>query len=317
MNFSILGTGMSVPQRIVTNDDLARLVDTNDEWIRQRVGIAQRRVCTTETATDLAVGAAEAALADAGVRAEELDLILSATVSGDNVSPSIACMVQKRLGAACPAYEINAACAAFLFLLETAAGYFARGRVRRVLIVGAERLSGITDYTDRGTCVIFGDGAGAAVLGEGDGYTDSLLHVEGGDDVLCIPRHPGASPFYEVEPPAPFIHMKGQDTFRFAVNALTGDVETLLSRNALTADDIAFVVPHQANVRIIEFASRKLGIPMEKFVVNIDRYGNTSSASIPIALDELAHSGKLKRGDRIILCAFGAGLASAACLLTW
>lgn len=317
MSFNILGTGICVPEKIVTNDEMAAIVDTSDKWIRQRVGIAQRRICTTETATDLAVGAAKAALADAGVQPGELDLILSATVSGDNVSPSIACMVQNRLGAACPAYEINAACAAFLFLLETAAGYFARGRAKKVLIIGAERLSGITDYTDRSTCVIFGDGAGAAVLGEGDGYVDSVQHVSGGDDVLLIPRAVGASPFYKNEGSAPFIQMKGQDTFRYAVTSITSDVNELLERNSLTAEDIAFVVPHQANIRIIDFACRKLKIPMEKFVVNIDRYGNTSSASIPIALDELAKSGKLNRGDKIILTAFGAGLASAACLITW
>ena len=317
MNFSILGTGMFVPERIVTNDDLATIVETDDEWIRQRVGIARRHVCTTETTTDLAYGAAAAALENAGVRAEELDMILSATVSGDNVSPSLACMIQSRLGASCPAYEINAACAAFIFLLETAAGYFARGKAKKILIVGAERLSGITDYTDRSTCVIFGDGAGAAVLGEGDGYRDCVLHVTGGDDVLHIPRDTGASPFYKNEGFPPFIRMKGQDTFRYAVSSITSDVNELLERNGLHAEDIAFVVPHQANIRIIEFASRKLGIPMEKFAVNIDRYGNTSSASIPIALDELARSGRLKRGDRIILTAFGAGLASAACLIEW
>jgi len=317
MSFQIQGTGICVPQKIVTNDDMAAIVDTNDEWIRQRVGIAQRHVCTTESAADLAVGAAEAALADAGISPGELDLLLSATVSGDNVSPSIACMVQSRIGAACPAYEINAACAAFLFLLETAAGYFARGKAKKVLIIGAERLSGITDYTDRGTCVIFGDGAGAAVLTAGDGYLDSVQHVTGGDDVLLIPRSAGASPFYQRETPAPFIRMKGQDTFRYAVSSITSDVNELLERSGLQTDDIAFVVPHQANIRIIEFASRKLKIPMEKFVVNIDRYGNTSSASIPIALHELAKSGKLHRGDKIILTAFGAGLASAACLITW
>lgn len=317
MSFQIQGTGICVPHKIVTNDDMAAIVDTSDEWIRQRVGIAQRHVCTTESAADLAVGAAEAALADAGIDPGELDLILSATVSGDNVSPSIACMVQSRIGATCPAYEINAACAAFLFLLETAAGYFARGKAKKVLIVGAERLSGITDYTDRGTCVIFGDGAGAAVLTEGDNYLDSVQHVTGGDDVLLIPRSIGASPFYKKEGIPPFIHMKGQDTFRYAVSSITSDVNELLERNGLCTDDIAFVVPHQANIRIIEFASRKLKIPMEKFVVNIDRYGNTSSASIPIALHELSKSGKLHRGDKIILTAFGAGLASAACLITW
>lgn len=317
MNFRILGTGMCVPQKIITNDDMAAIVETNDEWIRQRVGIARRHVCTTESAADLAVGAAQSALENAGVRANELDMILSATVSGDNVSPSIACMVQSRIGATCPAYEINAACAAFIFLLETAAGYFARGKAKKILIIGAERLSGITDYSDRGTCVIFGDGAGAAVLGEGDGYRDCVLHVTGGDDVLHIPRGVGASPFYQNEGFPPYIRMKGQETFRYAVSSITSDVNELLMRNNLTKDDIAFVVPHQANIRIIEFASRKLGIPMDKFVVNIDRYGNTSSASIPIALDELARSGRLKPSDNIILTAFGAGLASAACLIQW
>ena len=317
MSFRILGTGMCVPQKIVTNEDLASVVDTSDEWIRQRVGIARRHVCTTETATDLAVGAAEAALGHAGIRAEELDLILSATVSGDNVAPSIACMVQTRLGAHCPAYEINAACAAFLFLLETAAGYFARGKAKKILIVGAERLSGITDYTDRGTCVIFGDGAGAAVLGEGDGYRDSILRVSGGDEVLHIPRGIGASPYYKNEGFPPYIRMQGQETFRYAVSSITADVTDLLTRNGLSTEDIAFVIPHQANIRILEFASRKLKIPLEKIIVNIDRYGNTSSASIPIALDELARSGRLKRGDTLILTAFGAGLASGACLIQW
>ena len=317
MSFQIQGTGICVPKKIVTNDEMSAIVETSDEWIRQRVGIAQRHVCTTESVVDLAAGAAEAALADAGVLPGELDLILSATVSGDNVAPSIACMVQSRIGATCPAYEINAACAAFLFLLETAAGYFARGKATKILVIGAERLSGITDYTDRGTCVIFGDGAGAAVLIKGDGYLDSVQHVSGGDDVLLIPRGIGASPFYEREAIPPFIQMKGQDTFRYAVSSITADVTELLEKNGLTSEDIAFVVPHQANIRILEFASRKLNIPMEKFVVNIDRYGNTSSASIPIALDELAKSGKLKRGDKIILTAFGAGLASAACLIIW
>lgn len=317
MTFKILGTGMCVPQRIVTNDDLAKLVDTNDEWIRSRVGIRERHVCTTETTVDLAVGAAENALAAAGVQPGELDLILAASISGDSISPSVACMVQNRLGATCPAYEISAACAAFLFLLETAAGYFARGRVKKVLIVGAERLSSITDYTDRSTCVIFGDGAGAAVLGEGDGYIDSVQHVQGGDDVLHIPRPVGASPFYENTGLPPFIRMQGQETFRYAVTSIVSDMAELLTRNDLTPQDIAFVVPHQANIRIIDLAARKTGIPIEKWMVNIDRYGNTSSASIPIALDELVRSGRLHPGDRVILTAFGAGLASAACLIQW
>ena len=317
MSFNIVGTGMCVPQKIVTNDEMTKIVETDDEWIRQRVGIAQRHICTTETAADLAAGAAEAALSNAGILAEELDLILSATVSGDNIAPSIACTVQSRIGAHCPAYEISAACASFIFLLESAAGYFARGRARKILVVGAERLSAITDYTDRSTCVIFGDGAGAAVLEAGDGYLDSVIHVSGGDDVLHIPRFAGASPFYTNETLPPYIRMKGQDTFRYAVSSITSDICELLERNRLSTDDISFIVPQQANIRIIEFAARKLKIPMEKFVVNIERYGNTSSASIPIALDELARSGRLRRGDKIILTAFGAGLASGAALIKW
>ncbi len=317
MNFKITGTGSYLPKQVVTNDDLSKIVETSDEWIRQRVGIHERRIATAETCVDMAVGAANAALESAGVKPEELDLILASTVSGDNVSPSVACMVQNRIGATCMAYDINAACSAFIFLLETAAGYFARGKVKKALVIGAEKLSRIVDWTDRSTCVIFGDGAGAAVLELGEGYTDSTFDVRGGDDVLKIPHYHGASPFDKTEAEPPFIHMAGQETFKFAVSSITRDVDMLLERNGLTADDIKYIVPHQANSRIIDTAARRLKIPQEKFYMNIDRLGNTSSASIPIALDELARSGKLVKGDKIILCAFGGGLASAAALMEW
>lgn len=308
MSFTILGTGMYVPQRVVTNDDLALLVDTNDEWIRKRVGIARRHISTGETASDMGCAAAKRALDNAGVHPEELDLILAATVSGEYVSPSVSCMVQRGLGVHCPAYDINAACPAFIFLLETAAGFFARKKVKKVLVVGAERLSGIVDWTDRSTCVIFGDGAGAAVLGEGDGYLDSILTVSGGDDVIKIPHYEGDSPFYQKRGERPYIHMEGQETFKFAVNAICADVRRLLHKHNLKAKDIAYIVPHQANMRIIDFAARKLEVPLEKFKVDIGEYGNTSSASIPIALDELNRSGALHRGDRLILTGFAADL---------
>ena len=317
MSFSIRGTGMYVPGRVVTNDELSTLVETDDAWIRRRVGIGERRIAETETTADMAFEAAKAALENTGIDAAELDLILAASVSADNVSPSVACMVQNRLGATCPAYDINAACSAFLFLLETAAGYFARGKVKNVLVVGAERMSRVVDWSDRGTCVIFGDGAGAAVLGEGDGYGDSVVTVRGGDDVIRIPCAPGKSPFWQGEMPEPYIFMNGQETFKYAVNAICGDLHTLMERNGLCADDIAWIVPHQADYRIIESAAKRAGIPQEKFSLNIERYGNTSSASIPMALDELNRTGKLQRGDKIILCAFGGGLANAACLVTW
>lgn len=317
MTFRIAGTGMYVPPRAVTNDDLSRMVETNDEWIRQRVGVAERRVSTDEWTSEMATKAAVAALENAGVKPTELDLILAATVSGETISPSVSAMVQHNLGATCPAFDINAACSAFIFLLETAAGFFARGKAQRVLVVGAERLSGILDWTDRSTCIIFGDGAGAAVLANGDGYLDSTLTVAGGDDVIKIPHFPGSSPFFEREIESPYIHMKGQETFKYAVNAMSGDITTLLTRNALTADDIKYIVPHQANRRIIDFTAKKLGIPAEKFYVNIEKYGNTSSASVPIALDELNRAGALEPGDLVILSAFGGGLANAACLLKW
>lgn len=317
MTFSVLGTGSYAPPRVVTNDELSTFLDTSDEWIAQRVGVRQRHVCTTETAADLAVEAAKRALENAGTKPEELDLIIAATVSGEDISPSVSCMVQNRLGAVCPAYDINAACSAFLYLLETAAGYFARGKVRKVLIVGAERMSRILDWEDRSTCVIFGDGAGAMVLGEGDNFLASKLYTKGGDDVIKIPNFIGKSPFYEREQLKPYVHMKGQETFKFAVGAMCRDVEEVIAQAGLTPADIAYVVPHQANIRIIDFAVRKLQMPAEKFFVNIDRYGNTSSASVPMAVDELNREGKLKRGDYLVLCAFGGGLSSAACVMKW
>lgn len=317
MTFSVLGTGSYAPPRVVTNDELSTFLDTSDEWIAQRVGVRQRHVCTTETAADLAVEAAKRALENAGTKPEELDLIIAATVSGEDISPSVSCMVQNRLGAVCPAYDINAACSAFLYLLETAAGYFTRGKVRKVLIVGAERMSRILDWEDRSTCVIFGDGAGAMVLGEGDNFLASKLYTKGGDDVIKIPNFIGKSPFYEREQLKPYVHMKGQETFKFAVGAMCRDVEEVIAQAGLTPADIAYVVPHQANIRIIDFAVRKLQMPAEKFFVNIDRYGNTSSASVPMAVDELNREGKLKRGDYLVLCAFGGGLSSAACVMKW
>lgn len=316
MSFRILGTGMSVPERIVKNDELANYVETNDEWIKQRVGIAERRVATTETCADMAEKAAKAALENAGVKPEELDLIIASTVSGDYASPSLSCLVQKRIGATCMAFDISAACSAFMFLLETAAGYFARGH-KKVLLVSSEKLSKLVDWSDRSTCVIFGDGAGAAVLGEGDSYFDSVFNVTGDDEVIRIPTYAGNSPFSALEPEKPVIHMAGQETFKYAVNAIVHDIKTLLDRNSISPDEVKYVVPHQANKRIIDAASRRLGIPYEKFVVDIDKYGNTSSASLPIALDELWRSGELKRGDLVVFTAFGGGLADAACLIRW
>lgn len=317
MCFSILGTGSAVPDRIVTNNDLSKMVETSDEWIKKRVGVAQRRVCTSENAIDLGAEAAEKALESAGVKPEELDLILVATISGPYAAPSLAAMVQARIGASCPAYDISAACASFVFLLETAAGYFARKKVKKVLLVGTEQLSKIIDWSDRSTCVIFGDGAGAAVLGEGDSYISSFLHTEGGDDVIKVPTYSGTSPFSTAEEEKPVINMKGQETFKFAVRVMCHDVEKVLADAGVDKSEVAWVVPHQANLRIIDFAAKRLGMPQEKFYTNIEHYGNTSSASIPIALDEMNRKGLLKKGDKVVLTGFGGGLSSAACLVEW
>ena len=317
MSFIVLGTGHSVPERIVTNDELSTFLDTSDDWIVRRVGVRERRICTKETVVQLAAEAAEKALEMGGTKPEELDMILCATVSGDDIAPSLACAVQEKIGATCPAMEINAACSAFLFMLETAAGFFARGNIKKMLVVGAERMSRILDWTDRSTCVIFGDGAGAVLLGEGDGYLASKLYTRGGDGVIKIPHYAGKSPFYENESEKPFVHMNGQETFKFAVSAMAKDLAEVIEKAGLTQDDIEWVVPHQANIRIIDAARRKLSIPEERFCTNIDRYGNTSAASIPILLDEINRSGKLKDGDHIALCSFGGGLSSAAGILKW
>ncbi len=317
MSFKVLGTGRCVPERVVTNEELSNMVETSDEWIMQRVGIKERHVCTSETATELAHRAALGALEMSGTKPEELDMILCATISADDASPSLACAVQNALGATCPAMDVSAACSGFVYALDVAAGYFERKKVKKVLVLGAERLSRMIDWTDRNTCVIFADGAGAMVLGEGDAYLASKLHAKGGDTVIKIPNHEGLSPFSTVETKKPVIYMNGQETFKFAVNALSGDLCYVIEEAGITAEDVAWVIPHQANTRIIDAASRKVSIPAEKFGMNIEKYGNTSSASIPILVDEWNREGKFKDGDYLAFCAFGGGLTSAACLIRW
>lgn len=306
-----------MPDHVVTNNDLAEFLDTSDEWIVQRVGVKQRRISTGETAADMACIAAERALENCGYKGEDIDLIIAATCSSDSASPAVAGFVQAHIGASCPAFDVNSACSGFLFALETAAGFFSRGTVKRALVLGAERISRLLDWTDRSTCVIFGDGAGAAVLETGNGYLASKLTTKGGNQVIDIPAHHGSSPFFKRELPPPFIMMKGQETFKFAVSSMTRDVLDVLNMAHVEPDQVRWFIPHQANIRIIQFASKKLKVPMDRFAVNIEHYGNTSSASVPIALDECNRSGQLKPGDIITMAAFGGGLSSAACVIKW
>lgn len=317
MSIKILGTGAYVPENTVTNDDLSKMVDTSDEWIVQRVGVKERHISVCETAADFAVNAAKEALVSAGVLGEEIDLIIAATISSETLCPTVAGIVQKEIGASCPAFDINSACSGFLFALDTAVSYIVRGSVKKVLVIGAERLSKIVDWNDRGTCVIFGDGAGAFVIEPGDGYLSSSLFTSGGNEVIEIPSFSGSSPFYKGEIKHPYIFMDGQETFKFAVSKIVEDIKAVTEKAGLTLSDIDYVVTHQANIRIIEYAAKRLKLPMEKFVVDIEKYGNTSSASVAIAFDDLHKSGKLKKGDKIVMSAFGGGLSSAACVIEW
>lgn len=320
MKFKVLGTGSYVPPRAVTNDELSTMVETNDEWISKRVGIRERHVSTDETTSQMAVKAAKNALENSGVKPEELDMILAATISGDKASPGVACMVQKALGACCAAMDIGGtACSGFLFVIETAAAYLALGKAKKILLIGAERLSGLMDWTDRNTCIIFADGAGAMVVSdEADNLLASKVCSAGNDEVINIPHVSGNSPFYHGEiVKEPFIFMNGKETYKYAVNVLREHVVEMMEKANLRDEDIRWVVPHQANIRIINEAKRKLPIDPNKFCSNIDRLGNTSSASVPILLDELNRAGKITAGDVLILVAFGGGFCDGTCALRW
>ena len=317
MSLKILGSGFYVPDKVITNDDLSDMVDTSDEWIMQRVGVRERRVSVTMTASDMAVEAAKNALASSGVTADKLDMIIAASISSNDLCPTVAGYVQMNIGASCPCFDINSACSGFIFALDTAVSYIERGACETVLVIGAERLSKIVDWTDRSTCVIFGDGAGAMIVTKGDGYLASKLYTAGENDIIEIPNYAGESPFYGGIKLPPHIFMQGQETFKFAVNKIVSDIKEVADKAGISIEDIDYIVPHQANIRIIDFASKRLNVPKEKFYVNIDRYGNTSSASVPIAFAELEKGGKLKRGDIIALCAFGGGLSSAACIIKY
>lgn len=317
MSFSILGTGKAVPEYVLTNDELSTMVDTNDEWIRTRTGIEERRVCKDETLTDLTVAAAKNALENAGISPGQLDLIICSTMRGENVTPSQACVIQKEIGATCPAFDVNAACSGFIYALDIADGYFVRKKVKYVLIVSMDNLSNIIDWTDRSTCVLFGDGGAAAVLGEGDDLLAIDLTAVGNDEVLRIPHGTNSSPFYRHDEEKAVLHMAGNEVYKFAVNAMSTGIKKVIAEAGLTEDDVDCVIPHQANIRIINASAKNLGISREKFFCNVNHYGNTSSGSVPLALDEANRAGLLKKGDIIAMCAFGAGLTTGSCLIRW
>ncbi len=321
----IWGTGSAVPARVLTNFDLEKMVDTSDEWIRTRTGIRERRICDPHMSTsDLAEQAARRALDMAGLEPSQIGLIVVATVTPDMAFPATACLLQHRLNAPkTAAFDLSAACSGFVYALDVAASAVATGRCEHALVVGAECLSKITDYTDRATCVLFGDGAGAAVLGPvrgGYGILSTYLGADGAyGDLLYLPAGGSKLPASQetVAKRLHYLRMEGNEVFKLAVRAMGESAEAALKRAGMGIDGVRWFIPHQANIRIIEAAARRLGLGPDRVVVNIDRYGNTSSASIGIALDEIVRRGDVQEGDSILMVAFGGGLTWGAAVARW
>lgn len=326
MSGIICGTGSYVPPYSMDNNDIAKLVETSDEWIRERTGVVRRHIIQEETTVSMAARAGQSALENAGVRPEEVDLILVSTISSNVILPCAACEVQRELGAVnATCFDLNAACTGFLLGYNTAAAYLEAGVYQTALVIGSESLSNLTNWKDRSTCILFGDGAGAAVIQRGEGrHYLPVTHSNGakGGALTCKSRHDhnGLTRHQEVETladPEYFMQMDGQAVFKFAVRSVPQAVEEVLEANRVKKEEISCYILHQANRRIVEAVAKRLGEPLEKFPMNLQEYGNTSSASIPILLDEQNRSGKLKKGDRIVLAGFGAGLSWGASILDW
>ncbi len=322
----IIGTGSCLPEKILTNHDLEKLVETSDEWITERTGIKERRVSAIDEPTSmLAEKAARRAMEMAEVTADELDLIICATMTPDTRMPNMGCQVQARLGAkGCPAFSIEVACSGFLYALKIASDMIRCGTFRTVLVVAAEELSKVTDWTDRNTCVLFGDGAGAVVLRQVPAAQTTIISSTiGADgrhvDLLIIPAGGTRMPLTTelLEQHMDCIKMSGKEVFKLAVENMLGSCQRVLKEAGLTVNDLRWLVPHQANTRIIQAIGKRLEIADEKVFVNLDKYGNTSAATIPIALDEIVRSGRLQHGDNVLLTAFGGGLTWGAMILRW
>ena len=322
---TVLGVGAYAPPKVMTNDDLARLVDTSDEWITTRTGIKRRHIAGPDQATsDLAIVAAQQALDAAAVRAQDLDLILVGTATPDMLFPATACVLQDRLGAArAGAFDLLAACSSFVYGLISAGQMIASGVIRTALVVGADTLSRLVDWEDRGTCVLIGDGAGAVVLGSSESgrgiYTGRVGADGSAGEVLKVPAGGSRIPVTAeaIERKLHRGYMDGQAVFKLAVRTIPGLIRETVAQAGWTMDQVDLIVPHQANLRIIEAMASQLHLPMEKFVVNIQEYGNTSAASVPLALFEAVQAGRIHDGDRLVLAAFGGGFTYAACALVW
>ncbi len=325
-SYAILGTGSYAPARIMTNEDLSKVVDTSDEWIFSRTGIKERHIAADDELTsDMATAAAEKALADAKVTPDQIDICIVATLTPDLPMPSTACIVQAKLGlrhdVAC--FDQHAACSGFIYALDTAWALLQSGRYRHALVIGAEKISTVLDWSDRTTCVLFGDAAGAVVLGPSpEGSTAEIigakLYSEGGNtELLCIPGGGAAYPVPGPGDPPKFMQMKGREIFKFAVREMEDAAQDILEQHQIHPDEVNCVIPHQANLRIIDSLAKFLKLPEDRFFVNLERYGNTSAASIPLAIDEARRSGRLPNGSISLFVAFGAGLTYGSALVRW
>lgn len=320
MTARIIGTGSAVPEQIVTNEDLSKIVETSDEWISSRSGIKERRVAKEETTTSLAILAGKRALENAGVTAEEIEVIIVATCTQDYFFPNTACQVQEAIGAKhAVAFDLSAACSGFLFALSTAQAYIKGGIYQKALIIGAETMSKMIDWSDRSTCVLFGDGAGAAVVSaEETGVLELVQKSDGtGKGVLSCKARETRNLLNHESETKEYLYMEGQPVFKFAVKTVPECVEEILEKAEVKKEEIRYYILHQANSRIIQSVAKRLKEPEEKFPMNLSLYGNTSAASIPILLDEMNRNGMLNRGDKLVLSGFGAGLTWGAVLLEW
>lgn len=316
----ILGTGAYVPERVLKNSELQKIVDTSDEWITTRTGIKERRISTSEEPSDLGANAARIALENSGISKDEIDYIIVATMSSETLTPSTACIIQSKLEASnATAYDLNGACSGFVFALIQGEALIKAGKAKKVLVIGTEVLSKLLNWKDRGTCILFGDGAGAVVLGEGDRGILSTYSKSFGELGMYLTAGSKAlqNPFVEkkLDSLDDCISMNGKEVFRFASSAITNAVKKICEDENMQLEDIDIIVPHQANYRIIEYASTKLNIPIEKFFINLDKYGNTSAASVPIALNEAIEKKIIKENMNVILVAFGGGLTVGAALI--
>lgn len=316
----ICGTGSYVPARVLDNDDLSKMVETNDEWIRERTGVVRRHIIEEDTTVSMAVKASEKALENSGMTPEELDLIIVSTFTSEILLPCTACEVQQQLGAVnATGFDLNAACTGFVFAYNTAQAYIAAGMYQNILIIGAESLSNMVNWKDRGTCILFGDGAGAAILSAEEGVLHQpITYSDGGKGsaLTCMSRHRKGRPDDEVDLDS-YMKMDGQAVFKFAVKRVPEVVKEVLEKAEISVSDIDYFILHQANQRIVEAVAKRLHQDIEKFPMNMNEYGNTSSASIPILLDEINQKGKFKQGQKIVIAGFGAGLSWGATYLEW